>query len=146
MNEFEVATVIKRPVEEVFAAVQDVTKAPIWTPGLSEVRRTSGGPLGVGSTMVYTGTFLGRRYESPVRCTGFATNKQLATVTTAGPFYLEVDQTLEPTDAGTRLTFHCRGDSRGFFKLAEPLVVRMTRRQAQAAGQNLKTMLEENAL
>ena len=84
MNEFEVVTVIGRPAEEVFAVVRDVAKTPLWTPGLAEVRRTSEGPLGVGATMVYVGTFLGRRYESPVACTGFAENKQLATATTGG--------------------------------------------------------------
>ena len=84
MNEFEVVTVIGRPAEEVFAVVRDVARTPLWTPGLAEVRRTSGGPLGVGATMVYVGTFLGRRYESPVACTGFAENKQLVTATTGG--------------------------------------------------------------
>ena len=84
MNEFEVVTVIGRPAEEIFAAVQDVVRSPLSTPGLLEVRRTSGGPLGVGATMVYVGTFLGRRYESPVACTGFAENRQLATATTRG--------------------------------------------------------------
>jgi ribosome-associated toxin RatA of RatAB toxin-antitoxin module len=84
MNEFEVVTVIGRPAEEVFAVVQDVAKSPLWTPGLLEVRRTSEGPLGVGATMVYVGTFLGRRFESPVACTAFAENKQLATATTRG--------------------------------------------------------------
>lgn len=146
MDEFEVVTVIGRPVEEVFAVVADVAKTPVWTPGLSEVRRTSDGPVGVGATMVYGGTFLGRRYESPVRCTGFAENKQFATVTTGGPFYLEVDQRVDPVGAGTRLTIHCRGESRGFFKLAEPLVVRLTRRQSQTAAENLKALLEEHAL
>jgi carbon monoxide dehydrogenase subunit G len=146
MNEFEVVTMIGRPVEEVFAVVQDVTRTPLWNPGLLEVRRTSDGPLGVGATMIYMGTFLGRRYESPVACTGFAENKQLATATTGGPFYLEVDQTVEPAGAGTKLTIHCRGESRGFFKLAEPLVIRLTKRQVETAGDNLKALLEENAL
>lgn len=146
MNEFEVVTMIGCPVEEVFAVVQDVTKTPRWNPGLLEVRRTSEGPLGVGATMIYVGTFLGRRYESPVACTGFAENKQLATATTGGPFYLEVDQTVEPAGAGTKLTIHFRGESRGFFKLAEPLVTRLTKRQVETAGDNLKALLEENAL
>jgi len=57
--------VIERPVEEVFAVVQDVTKTPLREPGLLEVRRTSEGPLGVGARMIYVGTFLGQRYESP---------------------------------------------------------------------------------
>ena len=46
MNGFEVVTVIERPVEEVFAVVQDVTKTPLWEPGLLEVRRASEGRLG----------------------------------------------------------------------------------------------------
>ena len=120
MNEFEVVTVIGRPIEEVFAVLREVTKTPVWTPGLSQVRRTSDGPLGVGATMVYEGTFLGRHYESPVVCTSFAENKQFATATTAGPFQLEVDQTLEPAATGTKLTIRYRGESRGFFRLAEP--------------------------
>src|ERR1700745_615148 len=146
MNEFEVVTVIGRPAEEVFAVGQDVVRSPLWTPGLAEGRRTSGGPLGVGARMVYVGTFLGRRYESPVACTGFAENKQFATATTGGPFHLEVDQRLEPADAGTKLTFHCRADSRGFFRFAEPLVIRLTRKQVETAGENLKALLEEHAL
>jgi carbon monoxide dehydrogenase subunit G len=146
MNEFEVVTVIERPAEEVFAVVQDVARTPLWNPGLLEVRRTSEGPLGAGATMVYVGTFLGRRYESPVACTGFAENKQLATATTGGPFHLEVDQRLEPAGAGTKLTVHFRADSRGFFKLAEPLVIRLTKKHAETAGENLKALLEEHAL
>ncbi len=146
MNEFEVVTMIGRPVEEVFAVVQDVTRAPLWTPGLSKVRRASEGDLGVSATMVYVGTFLGRRYEAPVACMSFAENRQLATATTGGPFHLEVDQTLEPAGTGTKLTFRCRGESRGFFRLAEPLVVRLTKRQVESAGENLKALLEEHAL
>ena len=57
MNEFEVMTVINRPVEDVFAAVRDVAKSPLWTPGLLEVQRISEDPLEVGGTMVYVGTF-----------------------------------------------------------------------------------------
>ena len=146
MNEFEVVTVIGRPVEEVFAVVREVTRAPVWTPGLSQLRRTSDGPLGVGATMVYEGTFLGRHYESPVVCTSYAENKQFATATTAGPFQLEADQTLEPAATGTKLTIRYRGESRGFFRLAEPLVVRLTKRQFETAGENLKALLEEHAL
>lgn len=145
MNEFEVTTVINRPVEAVFAAVRDVAKTPLWTPGLLEVRGVGEGPLQAGDTMVYVGTFLGRRYESPVTCTTLTENKQLATTTTGGPYFLEIDQRFEPDGAGTKLTVHCRGESRGFFKLAEPLVVRLTQRQFDTGGGNLKALLEDHA-
>jgi len=42
----------------------------VWTPGLSEARQTSDGPLAPGATIVYTGTFLGRGYTSDAVCTG----------------------------------------------------------------------------
>jgi hypothetical protein len=32
----------------------------------------------------------------------------------------------EPSPGGTRVLNTCRGESRGFYKLAEPLVVRLT--------------------
>jgi carbon monoxide dehydrogenase subunit G len=146
MNEFEVMTVINRPVEDVFAAVRDIARYPLWTPGLLEVQRTSDDPIEAGGTMVYVGTFLGRRYESPVTCTTLIENKQLTTTTTGGPYFLEVDQRLEPDGAGTKLTVHCKGESRGFFKLAEPLVVRLTQRQFDTGGSNLKALLEDRAL
>ena len=146
MNEFEVMTVINRPVEDVFAALRDVAQSPLWTPGLLEVQRISEDPLEVGGTMVYVGTFLGRRYESPVTCTTLIENKQLTTTTTGGPYFLEVDQRLEPDGAGTKLTVHCKGESRGFFKLAEPLVIRLTQRQFDTGGSNLKALLEDHAL
>jgi hypothetical protein len=63
-----------------------------------------------------------------------------------GPFHLEVDQILEPAGAGTKLTFRCRADSRGFFRLAEPLVIRLAKKQAETGGENLKALLEEHAL
>ena len=139
-------TVINRSVEDVFAAVRDVHKSPLWTPGLLEVQRTSEHPLEVGGTMVYVGTFLGRRFESPVTCTTLIENKQLTTTTTGGPYFLEVDQRLEPDSAGTKLTVHCKGESRGFFKLTEPLVIRLTQRQFDTGGRNLKALLENHAL
>ncbi len=118
----------------------------MWTPGLTEARQTSDGPMETGGTMVHAGTFLGRKYENEAVCTDWAENKRYATKSTSGPFYIEIDTTLEPVTTGTRMTSLFRGESRGFFKLAEPLVVRLTRRHFETAAENLKTMLEDGAL
>jgi hypothetical protein len=48
---------------------------------------------------------------------------------------------LEPAGAGTKLTFRCRADSRGFFKLAEPLVIRLAKKQIETGGENLWAVL-----
>ena len=146
MNEFEIVTVIDRPVEDVFSALQDVEKAPRWNPGLAEVRLTSDGQLGVGSTVIYVGRFLGRSYESPAQYTEHVPGKRLVSVSASGPFHLEVENSLEPVDGGTRLTSVYRGESRGFFKLAEPVVVRLTKKHFETATENLKALLEADAL
>ena len=146
MNEFTIVTIIGRPVEDVFAVIRDVDRAPLWMPGLSEARITSDGPLEAGSTMVYQGTFLGRRYDMHAECTGLTENKHFATRTTAGPFYLETDAVLEPVAEGTRVTSTFRGESRGFFKLAEPLVVRLSKKQWETAMENVRALLEDHAI
>lgn len=148
MNEFEIVTIIDRPVETVFGALQDLEKAPRWNPGLTEVRLTSDGPLGVGSTVIYVGRFLGRGYESPSEYTEYVANERFVSVTTSGPFHLEVENSLESVGDGdaTRLTVVYRGESRGFFKLAEPVVFKLTKKHFETATENLKELLEADAL
>jgi carbon monoxide dehydrogenase subunit G len=146
MNEFTIVKVVGRPIDEVWAVIQNVAKTPVWTPGLSEARITTDGPLEAGSALLYRGTFLGRAYESPAVCTALTENKQFATRSTSGPFYIEIDATLEPVDGGTRVTIFYRGESRGFFKVAEPLLVRLTKKHFEAAAENLRTLLEDQAI
>jgi hypothetical protein len=146
MDEFTIVTTIGRPVEEVFAVIRDVARTPVWTPGLTEARQISDGPLGPGATLVYCGTFLGRSYDTPAVCTAFSENKQFATKSTAGPLHIEIDTTVEPVAAGTQVTSRYRGESRGFFKLAEPLVVRLGKKHFETAWDNLRTLLEDRAL
>lgn len=146
MDEFTIATVISRPVEDVFAIIRDVNQAPLWVPGLSEGRITSDGPLELGSTLAYRGTFLGRGYELPFVCTGLTENKHYAQKTTGGPIYLETDAVLEPVAEGTRVTATYRGESRGFFKFAEPLIIRLSKKHWEAAAENLRELLEDQAL
>jgi uncharacterized protein YndB with AHSA1/START domain len=142
MNEFEIVTVIDRPVDEVFAFLVDPSKTADWTPGVTEARQTSEGPIGVGTTVLFIGRFLGRGFESPSEVTDFVPNQRFTAKSTSGPFQLEVDYTLQPVDGGTRLATVYRGESRGFFKLAEPVIVRLAKKHFETAAENLKALLE----
>ena len=146
MNEFKIVVIINRPISKVFSAMVDFEKAPNWNPAVTEVRRTDDGPIQVGSTVVYVGRFLGRSYESSSEFVEYVPNERSATKTISGPFHLEIENTFEAVDGGTRLTSIFRGESRGFFKLAEPVVVRLTKRQFETAMENLKELLEADAL
>lgn len=146
MNEFELTITIDRPVEAVWTYFQDFSKYSDWNPGVSEVRRTSTGPMGEGAELVFVGKLLGRHYESHAECTAYAPQERFATRTTSGPFLLEIDTRLEAVDGGTRMTSSYRGESHGFFKLAEPVAVRVARKQFEAANENLKALLEAQPL
>jgi uncharacterized protein YndB with AHSA1/START domain len=146
MNEFEIVVVIDRPAKDVFAALVDVDRAVDWNPGVTEVRRTSEGPIEVGSTVVYVGRFLGHNFESPSKCTEYVAGERFASKSASGPFDLEIANHLESVDGGTKLTTVYRGESKGFFKLAEPVVVKLAKKQFETATENLKALLEANAL
>jgi uncharacterized protein YndB with AHSA1/START domain len=145
MNEFEIVTVIDRPVDQVFAFLVDPSKTSDWTPGLTEARQTSDGPVGVGTTVLFIGRFLGRGFESLSEVTDYVPNEKFTSKTTSGPIHLEVDSTLQSVDGGTRLATVYRGESRGFFKLAEPVIVRLTKKHFETAAENLKALLEAEA-
>lgn len=146
MNEFQIVVVINRPVPKVFSAMDDFERVSTWNPGVTEVRRIDEGPIKVGSRVVYVGKFLGRSYESQSEYVEYVPNERSATRTVSGPFHLEIENTFEAVDGGTRLTSKFRGESRGFFKLAEPVVVRLTKRQFETAMENFKELLEADAL
>jgi uncharacterized protein YndB with AHSA1/START domain len=146
MNEVQIVCVIERPVEDVFAALVNYDRVPDWNSSVIKVRWKKDAPLQVGSTIVYVGKFLGRTFESDTEITEYVPGTKYSAKTTSGPFQLEIENALESLDGSTRLTSVFRGESRGFFKLAEPVVVRLTKKLFEASTENLKAMLEAQAL
>ena len=55
---------------------------------------------------------------------------------------MESETIFEAVDSGTKVTVITQGEPGGFFKLAEPIVVRMAKRQIETDFANLKDLLE----
>ena len=142
MNQFEIVTTIDRPVTEVWAFLEDFSRMPEWNAGLTKAYTTSEGPVGVGTNVVFQGKFLGRTFEVTQEYTEYLPNQRFVAKTAAGPFHIELESTLEPTQGGTKLTSLYRGESHGFVKLAEPVVVRLAKKQFEAAAESMKALLE----
>lgn len=142
MNEFQLTITVERPVEAVWAYFQDFSRYSEWNPQVSEARQTSPGPMDVGGTLMFVGKLLGRSYEAHAECTAFVPNQRFTTKTTSAPFHLEIDSIFETVDGGTRITSTYRGENRGFMKFAEPVAIRVARKQFEAANENLKALLE----
>jgi carbon monoxide dehydrogenase subunit G len=146
MAKLEISTVINRPVEEVFAFLSDYENNPKWISGSIEVKKTSEGPIGVGATYRTVLMFLGRRIESETELTEYEPNRRHAMKSKSGPFPVENRVTFERVNGGTRVTLATVAEPGGFFKLAEPPLVSMVKRQFEADFANLKDLMESHAL
>jgi uncharacterized protein YndB with AHSA1/START domain len=141
--QLEHAVVIDRSIEEVFAFVTDPDKTSLWQSTSLETEQISKGPMGVGTTLRDTSTFLGRRIESTYEVTENEPPHRQCVRITSGPIPGSGCYLFEPTDDGsTRFTQNFEAEVGGFFRLAEPLVGRAIRRQMEADMATLKDLLE----
>ena len=146
MINVEVSTVINRPVDEVFAFLSDLENNLRWRASQIEARKTSEGPIGVGTTYRMVNNVLGRRIEGEGVVTEYEPSRSFTSVSRSGYLPLEAQRIFEPVEGGTRVTFVLRAEPAGFFKIAEPLVAAMARRRIESEAANLKDLMEAGAL
>ena len=146
MARIEIDLDINRPVKEVFDFVANSENLPRWRATALAVKKAPAGPLKLGDIFRGRFTFLGQQFDGKLEITGYEENHVYATKMTAGPFPLETRYTFEPIKSGTRIHFVMEGEPGGFFKLAEPVVVNVARRSYETDLQNLKEMLEAQAI
>ena len=142
MVKIEYGVEINRPIEEVFAFLADHENDTRWRSGLIEWKRISEGPTGVGSTSSEVLQFMGRRMETSFEVTEYEENVRIGFKTTSGPVPMEGLYSLERAEGGTKLAFTVQGEAGGFFKLAEPILATMVKRQIETDFNNLKDLLE----
>lgn len=142
MTKVETSVVIARPVEEVFAYVVDPDNTPQWTGPVIEAEKTSEGPVGLGTTSTRVTQFLGRTMEATYEITEFEPNSYYADKTTSGPVPINARISFDSVKDGTKVTIEGEIESAGFFRLAEPILARMARRQVATDVQTLKDLLE----
>jgi len=146
MIKVEKSIVVRRPIGEVFAFVADQTNAPMWQSGLLEVRRTTEGPLGIGTQHTAVRKFMGRRVEATNEYVVYEPNKEVTFKGIAGSAHFQHSYLTEPTSEGTKLTSRMEMRSNGLFGLAEPLITSSLRREFAASLGELKSRLENGVV
>lgn len=140
---------INRPAEQVFSFVTDHERIPQWKKGLVEVRRTTAGPVGVGTLDIHVSEFMGRRDEVAHELVAFEPPHRVAYRTVSGPFPGRGYFTFIPLPEGegesgiTQVTLHSEGDPGGIYRILGPVLAAISRRQLRRDLQNLKKLLEE---
>ena len=142
MTRVEVAVTVARPPDEAFAWLSNFTKAPLWQSGVVEAHFTSPPPLRVGSSYSQRSRFLGRDIVFNFEIVGFEPNRQVEFKTVSGTFPVHIVRWVEPSPEGTIVHALIRGDASGLYKLAAPVLDRLTQRQIESDYKRLKQVLE----
>lgn len=139
----EVATKIDAPVEKVFAFSANNENDPKWIGEVKKVEKTSEGPIGVGSTFNNYVEFMGRTLNDSHEVTEYQPNRKMTIVQRTGPVPFKATYHYQPMDGGTLFSMHIEAETKGFFKIASPLVRSQLQTQYEKNLGNLKTLLEE---
>lgn len=145
MPRVEISEQIDRPVEEVWAYTSNPHNHVQWQSSARDREVITDGPLGKGSRIRGVDQFLGRKMEYVDEITEWEPNRRFSLRQVEGPVPSEMHATLEPAEGGTRLTVEAVAEKGlgGFFgKMAEPLVVKIFRRQLKSELGTLKDLLE----
>ncbi len=140
MIKMEFSIHIDRPVAEVFEYLTDPTKLPEWSSMIDEAR-PSETPVRVGTKVQTRAKILGRKLESSYDVIGFETNKRFVTRTDK-PFPLTRADTYESEGGGTKVVIDVEVEPGGFFRLGEPILARIMKKQVEAQLDTVKELLE----
>ena len=130
-----------RPAANAFAYMADFAHAAEWDPNTLEARRTSDGPIGVGSTFAVVTRFGPRVVELTYRISRYEPDVLVVLEAHAGSFVATDTITVEPAGAGSTVTYDARLDFSGAARLADPLMQLVFNRVGRKAEARLREVL-----
>jgi uncharacterized protein YndB with AHSA1/START domain len=143
MISVEKSILINKPVKEVFDFVTADGSYKTMQPDISEV--IEHGPRNtVGSSYTEVRKFMGQELRTTLEVTTFEPNVKWVSKVIKGPVFYELTVTYEPSNGGTKFTTKMTGETKGFFKLAENVVVSQLEKTIAESNQRLKDLLEKS--
>lgn len=143
MTKIEASVVIDRPVEEVWKFMSDFSNTPKWSPDIVEMKQTSTGPLGVGSTLLIKHP----KQSVKGRVTDYEPNRGFIFEVASGPARgTKVGYSMERIEQNTRLAYTFDFKLEGLYRLVGPFLTGRATKQGQAEAEtnvsNVKRMPE----
>ena len=136
---------ISRPLDEVFAFIEDARNRPQWDESVDSEELTSPEPIGVGSTVRTTLRSMGREYVYTWEVVEHQPPGRMTIESTSGPFPTTLAYQLSARDGGTGVEFSVTGRPTGLLRLFEPLIARNSQKNLDRGFERLKQVLEARA-
>ncbi|SFS14180.1 Carbon monoxide dehydrogenase subunit G [Microbacterium sp. cf046] len=144
MNGFEFSEHIARPPEEVFAVISDPTRATAFLDNITESRKLTEGPIGVGTTFRETRVVSGKEASADLLVTAHEPNSHVGISTEAEGITVLYDYRLTPESEGTRITWTCSLGARGLRRMMLPMVAAIMKKEDGDHLQRLKIHIESS--
>jgi hypothetical protein len=145
MATFQNTVTIRRPVQDVFGFLADFENIPAWNYAIVETRKTSPGPVGVGTTYRQIRS-VPSRSEEAFEVTAFEPTSRLEIHGGIGPFTATIAYLLTPLGDGTSLTNTVDlQPTSGALRLLAPLAASRVRKAVAANLDTLKQLLERGS-
>jgi uncharacterized protein YndB with AHSA1/START domain len=145
MMRIDVTTLISRPVQEVWDYFIDLRHSPQWTRSGSELRATSVGPFGVGTTVESVRPMFGREIKSQRLVTTHYAPPLLVSFTAVVPLMgpLIGGFTFERVGGGTRISRWAELEATGARGMLGTVLAPVVRRAWSTELANLKRLIEQ---
>lgn len=144
MIEFTNTIDINRPVDEVFAYVSDLEHTPEWNWAISETRKTSAGPVAVGTTYRQTRSVPSRATEE-LEITALQANELLEVTGVLASLPAHLSYQFHRTAGGTRIVNNIKIEPQGALRLLAPVAGKRIERSVAENLSVLKNRLENES-
>jgi uncharacterized protein YndB with AHSA1/START domain len=139
MVKIEASVIIDHPIEEVWKFITDLSKYPKWSTEFLEMRQTSVGSLGVGTTVQAKGANM----VEDARIIEYELNRKLTFEITSAPEKGTINTlSMETIEGKTGFTRTVDLKFSSFYKLVWPFVAGRVKRYGEASVGNVKRLLE----
>ena len=139
-TDVRVELLVQRPRGDVARFMFDPANDVAWTTGIVACRPLTEGPLRRGSRVERTAKFLGKQFAYQYEVIDTSA-EQFVEMRVEQPFPMQVRYELADAAGGTLVSIHARGDARGFYRIASPILNRMVRRNIRKDLELLRTKL-----
>lgn len=137
---------VRRPVEEVFAFLEEPSSRVLYDEGVERLDLISREPEGVGSRGTIHMSFMGRSYDRPWLVTEYEPPTKLVIASKARPFATSVGFELAGRDQVTWVELSVTGRPGGLSRMLEPLMASSAERRLARVLEKLVHLLESEAL
>jgi uncharacterized membrane protein len=136
--------VIRRPPDEVFDYMDDVSREHEWQPNLRSAEQVPQGPTAVGTRKKYISGFMGRDVRNTYVVAELDPGRRIVYQTEKGSaIEARSEVRCEPNGSGTRVTMFLEGKPKGFLKLVPQRALELAYRgELEGTLQRVKDRLE----